>query len=562
MKAPEEAPIRFFPNSDKMFRALVETTPDTVIIADAHNRIVFCNDKIKSTFGYLPSQVLQQDLGMLVPHHLREAHRTGMLRFLESRNPKLIGKTVEMQGLHQNGTVFPMELSLSYWEEGGQVYFSSIIRDISRRKIIENNLVRERQYLSTILETAEEGIIACDENGELTFINRSAHRLFGEDSQQGFHNFQGRIHHMHLYFRDGRQVCRVEDLPLHRILQGEEFTTEEMEIKAPGKAKVVVLISGRRIRTAEGLHLGALAIFHNITDIRQQEAELMEKNRLILSALEELKLAELNLLKTNNELEQRVAERTCQLEHSNQELNQKNEELQQINADLDNFVYIASHDLKAPLLNLEALLSLLKFELQPDFKNKEKELVCRLDSTVQEMKQTIQDIARVAKVQRQDSMPAERIVLAALFQEISSSIDALIQEAGVNIQTDFQQAPEIYFAAVSLKSILNNLLSNAIKYRDPSRPPRILVRSFRQENYLVLQVQDNGLGIDLVRNGNKLFNMFSRLHTHVDGSGIGLYIVKRLVENNRGRIEVDSQEGRGTTFTLYLYQGREKENAG
>jgi PAS domain S-box-containing protein len=466
------------PDTSKMFRAIVETTPDTVVIADANNCIIFCNEKIKQTFGYTPQEVLYQDLNQLIPPHYREHHRRGMQKFLDTRQPNVMGKTIELVGLRKDGTEFPIDLSLSYWEEAGAVYFSAIIRDITRRKTTENNLIRERQFLRTILEAMEDGIMACDENGNLTFFNRAARKLLGEKVDKDFQNFDARIRNFNLFYPSGKKLDRMEELPLYRVLHGDEFSAEEMEIKEPGKEKLVVLVSGRQIRTATGLNLGGVSIFQNITAIRQKEEELKKKNRIILSALEELKLTKHNLEKTNNQLEQRVAERTSQLQQSNQELNQKNEELQKINADLDNFVYIASHDLKA------------------------------------------------------------------------------------RIEADFSQAPEIHFAAVNLKSILINLLSNAIKYRSPERAPFIQVDSYRQNGCLVLQVQDNGLGMDLARSGTRLFGMFTRLHNHVEGSGIGLYIVKRIVENHQGRIEVDSQVGEGTTFKVHLPQPAPQENAG
>jgi PAS domain S-box-containing protein len=545
-----------------MFRAIVETTPDTIVIADEQHRIIFCNDKIKESFGYEPGELIGQELDLLVPPAYREQHRQGMQRFLDTRQPRLMGKTLELMGLRKAGTEFPMELSLSFWEESGKLYFSAIIRDITQRKNTEKSLLRERQHLLTILETVEDGILACDEDGNLTFFNRAARKLLGEKVFEDFQNFEHRIRNFNFYYPGGRKLDRLEDLPLYRVLHGEEFSAEEMEIQVPGKEKVVILLSGRRIRTEAGEHLGGVSIFQNITTIRHKEVELKKKNQVILKALKELKLAEYSLLKTNSQLEMRVAERTSQLQESNRELNQKNEELEKINADLDNFVYIASHDLKTPLLNLEALLTLMKYELPADFLDREKELLARLESSVLEMKQTIQDIGGVARVQRPQPMPAEKIALAPLFQEISASIDHWIQEAGARIAGDFSPAPAIHFAPGHLKSILGNLISNAIKYSSPERKPVIEVSSYRQSPYLVLQVRDNGLGIDLARNGSKLFNMFTRLHNHVEGSGIGLYIVKRIVENHRGRIEVDSQLGEGTTFKVYLPQAPEKENAG
>jgi signal transduction histidine kinase len=118
------------------------------------------------------------------------------------------------------------------------------------------------------------------------------------------------------------------------------------------------------------------------------------------------------------------------------------------------------------------------------------------------------------------------------------------------IISDFQ-VKEIRFARKNLRSILYNLVSNALKYRSPHRSPRIQLESEQQGEWIRLSVHDNGLGIE-AEHIPKLFGMFKRLHTHVEGTGIGLYIVKRIVENNGGNIEVKSELGKGTSFNIYL----------
>jgi signal transduction histidine kinase len=126
----------------------------------------------------------------------------------------------------------------------------------------------------------------------------------------------------------------------------------------------------------------------------------------------------------------------------------------------------------------------------------------------------------------------------------------LIKDTNAHIQTDFQ-VPYIRFARKNIRSIFYNLLTNALKYRSPDRRAEIFVQSQQQNSYIVLSFTDNGLGIPADQLG-KIFLMFKRVHTHVEGSGIGLYIVKRIIESSGGTIEVTSQPGAGTTFTLFF----------
>jgi signal transduction histidine kinase len=165
---------------------------------------------------------------------------------------------------------------------------------------------------------------------------------------------------------------------------------------------------------------------------------------------------------------------------------------------------------------------------------------------------TITDLAEIAKVQKNINVEKENISLAALTEEISLSIQDLIHSTGARIHTDFSAAPSLTFSKANLRSILYNLLSNALKYRSPERAPELRITTEQVPGFVILAVQDNGLGIDLNRHKDKLFQMFKRFHSHVPGTGLGLYMINRIVQNNQGHVEVTSNLGAGTTFRIYF----------
>ncbi|MGV3541180.1 MAG: sensor histidine kinase, partial [Rufibacter sp.] len=171
-------------------------------------------------------------------------------------------------------------------------------------------------------------------------------------------------------------------------------------------------------------------------------------------------------------------------------------------------------------------------------------------SSIAKLKGTIHDLTEITKVQKDLDSQAEELTFAEVLADVEGDIDGMIQEAGITVQKDFE-VPCLRYARKNLRSILYNLVSNAIKYRDPSRRLEVNVKTRHQGDYVVLTVQDNGLGIREDQQ-EKLFSMFRRFHSHVEGTGIGLYIVKRIIENNGGYIEVDSKTGRGSTFTVYF----------
>jgi signal transduction histidine kinase len=238
------------------------------------------------------------------------------------------------------------------------------------------------------------------------------------------------------------------------------------------------------------------------------------------------------------------------LEHSRQELSAKNEELKRINNDLDNFIYTASHDLKAPISNLEGLIGLLETKTGSKWNESEKKIIELIEVSVLKLKRTIVDLTEITKVQKELNAEAEPILLEEVLKDVQTDVSQLIEESNVRIHTHFE-VPTIRFARKNIRSILYNLLTNAIKYRSPDRAIEINIASVQQDSFILLSFADNGLGIP-AEQIEKIFLMFKRVHTHVEGSGIGLYIVKRIIENNGGRIEVESEPGRGTTFNMYF----------
>lgn len=248
-----------------------------------------------------------------------------------------------------------------------------------------------------------------------------------------------------------------------------------------------------------------------------------------------------------------LTETRLQLQKRNQELAAINQELARTNADLDNFVYAASHDLRQPVHNLQGLFDELR--RTATFHDPEEAHVLRLvDSSLQALVTTITDLATVVQEQRPTGdQAAEPVKIEEIAQEVCHSLRPQVLATSARITTDFKELPEVVSVRSNLRTILLNLLSNALKYRSPNRPPRVRVRTELRNGQPVLEVQDNGLGLDMARHGPELFQLFRRFHPGVeDGTGVGLFLVNRLAQTAGGRVEVESEEGVGTTFRVYL----------
>lgn len=236
---------------------------------------------------------------------------------------------------------------------------------------------------------------------------------------------------------------------------------------------------------------------------------------------------------------------------SKQELIDTANQLQIINNDLDNFIYTASHDLKAPIANLEGLMNGLNKTVIAKFNDNENKLFDMVNLSINRLKRTIADLTEITKAQKDIDKERERISFKEILEDIKADLNLLIIESNPVFREDFE-VENIHYVKKDLRSVLYNLVSNSLKYRSPQRQLEINIKTYREENFTILEIKDNGLGIKQEYQ-NKLFKMFKRIHNHVEGSGIGLYILKRILENKGGKIDVYSKEEEGTSFKVYFH---------
>lgn len=242
-----------------------------------------------------------------------------------------------------------------------------------------------------------------------------------------------------------------------------------------------------------------------------------------------------------------------QTNRANEEILARNRQLARTNQDLDNFVYASSHDLKQPVNNLVGLFGELRRSTA--FTEPDQVLITRLiDESLKALHTTITDLAAVVQEQREPGeQPTEYVPLQPLLEEVQQILRPQLEKTDARILVDFSALPGFEYVRSNLRTILLNLLSNAVKYRHPDRPPAITLRSYLDKGCPALEVKDNGLGIDLRQHGSELFHMFRRFHPQAgEGTGVGLFLVNRLVQTLGGEIAVESEVAQGTTFRLRL----------
>jgi PAS domain S-box-containing protein len=451
----------------------------------------------------------------------------------------------ESVGIRKDGSRFPMLLHGKDVKFKGRQLRVTAVRDLTHLKAVEQELIDKNKVLEekerrlrNVLDNIKDVFFQTDTVGNWTYLNEAWKEITGfevektlgkalldyvhaDDQEANLHLFMGLIN-------------RTKDYCRHVV----RYKTASGEYKW-------IDVHARLTLDDEDNIVGTTGTLRDITDSKKAELEISEAYKKVKKAEESLKLI-------NNQLEERVERRTQELESKNKELNTINAKLITINTDLDNFIYTASHDLKAPILNLEGLLNALTKKV--DVNNPQVANILRMmNGSVDRFKNTIKDLTEISKIQKNlEEEDQEKIRFNEILDDVQSDIKELIEASEAEIISDFHQAPQVLFSRKNMRSILYNLLSNSIKYRALDRKSVVVVKTEQNDlATITLSVKDNGLGLNPSQ-VDQVFTMFKRMHTHVEGSGVGLYIVKRMVENAGGKIEVQSEEGVGTEFRVHL----------
>lgn len=247
------------------------------------------------------------------------------------------------------------------------------------------------------------------------------------------------------------------------------------------------------------------------------------------------------LLVTQNITETKLAEE--EREQLIKDLKSQNEELQR-------FAYITSHNLRAPIVNITSLLELYD-EANPQ-NPENKELIENLKVSTSILNGTLEDLIEVVTIKKNKVPKIERIDFAKLTKNVEKSLSKQLQDAKAVVEKDFSAVPRMNYIYSHLENFLINLTTNALKYKHPERNPRIRIKTYMKNDFVVLEFEDNGIGIDLDRYGDRLFGLYQRFHSHVEGKGLGLYLVREQIRAHDGNLKVESTVGKGTTFKIYL----------
>ena len=484
--------------SEERFRYLATTATDGIILTDSDGTILFWNEGAESLFGYRQSEIIGHPVTKIIPERFRDAHSAAMARIRMGEMGPHIGHSVELIGLCHDGVEIPIEISLNTWKSEDRRFFVGIVRDIRDRKATELLMVRERTRLETILRTASDGIHILDADGLLIEANDAFLSMLGYDRSA-----IGKARVSDWDAQDSWENIRARNHALINSKGGAVFETRHR--RTDGEMLFVEISAcGIQIEDRGFLYCASRDIGGRIA----AEAAMREKTEMLI----------------------------------------------QSNADLEQFAYVASHDLQTPLRNIVSYTQLLerryKGRLDPDADD----FIGFIVDSSKQMSRLIHDLLEYSRVSNQLTPPVPTAAAEAV-AEVLSNLKPELERSGATVEVG--ELPIVMADRTHLVSLFQNLLDNALKYRHPERKPVLSVRAERDPTGLWrFAVADNGIGIDEAYR-DKVFEIFQRLNpsANTGGTGIGLTLCRRIVHRFGGTIRVDSVPGQGATFVFTLPDG-------
>ena len=488
---------RHLAQMESRYRGLLEAAPDAMVVVNVAGEIVLLNVRAQKEFGYSRDELVGQKVKNIIPEGFAERIIADGTRSAAEALAQQIGTGIELIGRRKDGSEFPIEMMLSPLESTDGILVTAAIRDISVRKAAETHLAQMESRYRGLLEAAPDAMVVVNVAGEIVLLNVRAEKEFG-------------------YRRDeliGQKVKNIipEGFAERLIADGTRSAAEALAqqigtgIELIGRRKdgsefpIEIMLSP--LESPEGILVTAA-----IRDIRARK----ESERLVRTV---------------------------------RELKRSNDELQQ-------FAYVASHDLQEPLRMVSSYTQLLAKRYEGRLDSDAHEFIAFAVDGCNHMQGLIKDLLAYSRAgtngQKLSEVSSENALQKAL-----TNLRVTIQQTGSIVTHD--SLPAVTTNASQLTQVFQNLVGNAIKYHG-AEAPRVHVSATRNGgNEWTFSVRDNGLGIE-PQYFERIFVLFQRLHgrDEFEGTGIGLAICKKVLEQLGGRIWVESQLEKGSTFYFAL----------
>lgn len=385
-----------------------------------------------------------------------------------------------------------------------------VFQDINDAKQLEERLYKLNEELNMLLNAGHVSFIGTDTSGVITHFNKGAEILLQYTAMEGIGiHTPAKIHvekevqerGIELSAKYGRVISGFEvfvALSKHEGFESREWTY----VRKDGSTFPVQLVV-TAIKDLQGEITGYLGVATDISEMKKAAKELQTV---------------IEITKDQNER-------------------------------LKNFAHIVSHNLRSHSGNIDMILDLFIYE-NPDAINNQ--YISHLKKSSENLKETISNLNEVVLMNTSPEMQFAPVNLYKVIQSAINNISQLVKESAVAVINNVRENEIIMGIPAYMDSVILNFITNGIKYRAPGRDGVLILSTHYSGNYLILTIEDNGIGIDLKKNGHKLFGMYKTFHGNADARGIGLFITKNQVLAMGGKIEVESEVNKGTKFKIYF----------
>jgi len=470
--------------------AIIDSVPTSLVMVDHQGSIVLVNTQTETLFGYSRDQLLGEPVELLLPYRFRGAHPHLRSSFFSDPQTRPMGAGRDLFGLRRDGTEFPIEIGLNPIRTEEGLFVVSAIVDITERKRLE------ARFRATV-ESAPTAMVMIDQAGTMVIVNTETDRLFGYEHDEllgqkvevllpdRFRNNHPRLRTQYFATPDTRRMGAGRDLFGLRK-DSSEFPVE---------------IGLNPIQTDEGSFV--LAAIVDLTERKRAEEQLRKAN----------------------------------------------EALERSNLDLQQFAYIASHDLQTPLRSISGFVQLIRSTYEGRLDEQADDWIARVVDSTTHMQTLIRDLLAYSRVDSQ-ARPFAPVDLREVLVDVVESLEPSINDLQAHVTCG--DLPTVSGDRSQLIQLLQNLVGNALKYHGDDLP-QVYVTAEQRGSEWILSVRDNGIGID-PKHHKKIFEIFKRLHTQQSrpGTGIGLAVCRRVVHRHGGRIWVTSESGKGSTFSFTI----------
>ena len=489
-----------------LLNALYELSPIGIALNDYETgQFKDVNDKLVEPSGYSREEFMNLSYWDLTPIEY-EREEKKVLNQLEKTG---VYGPFQKEYKRKDGSRYPVLLRGVMVEDLNRNKFIwSFIQDISNEKEAENKLQAALSNLQAILDASTQVvIIATNKEGVITHFNSGAETALGYSQEE--------------------VLGRLTPLAIH----------EKKEIRAEAKK---IAKKGRKFSDFEVLTFEA----------QKEEPGAKEWTYIRKDGSKFTVLLSVTAIKKDDEITGYlgVAVDISELKRVENEIKSLLDITQDQNNRLKNFAHIVSHNLRSHSSGIIGLLDVLETD-HPELESNE--LFKMVSRGAENLQQTVEDLSDVISV----SFNKANLHAVSLYEVIEKNIDSLsnqIRNANIKIENQVDINTKIQGVPAYIESIVLNFITNAIKYRSPERDSYLKIYSKVKKDKTILFFEDNGLGMDLKRHGDRLFQMYKTFHTHKDSRGLGLFITKNQIESMNGKIQVESMENVGTTFKIIL----------